>query len=74
MATVSLSPKRKFLSVDEAAAELGCTTGRIRQMLRAKELAGEKLNARAWAVDAKSVEKAAGKPQERGRPRVGSQE
>lgn len=71
MSTMSL-PARRFLSVDEAARILGCTTGRIRQMLRADELDGEKLNERAWAVDKESVEKAAKKPQERGRPRIGA--
>ena len=63
---------RKFLSVEEAADLLGCTVGRIRQMLRAEELKGEKLNERAWAVDREDAEKAARKPQERGRPRIGA--
>lgn len=67
-------PAKIFLSVDEAAAALGFTTGRIRQLLRCEELRGEKLNERAWAVYRDSVEKFAknhkmGGP---GRPRTGA--
>lgn len=65
-------PARPFLSVDEAARLLGCTTGRIRQMLRSGELKGEKLNERAWAVSKDSAQKAAEKTHSRGRPRIGA--
>lgn len=61
-----------FVSVPEAADILGCTGGRVRQMLIAGELEGQKLNERAWAVDRKSVEKMAKIPQTKGRPRNGA--
>lgn len=60
-----------FVSVQEAAEIIGCTVGRVRQMLIGGILKGEKLNARAWAVDRKNAEKIAKTPQEKGRPRVG---
>lgn len=63
-----------FVSVPEAAGILGCTVGRIRQMLIAGELPGQKFNARAWAVDRKALEKAAKIPQTKGRPRNGNAE
>jgi excisionase family DNA binding protein len=63
-----------FVSVPEAADILGCTGGRVRQLLIAGELPGEKLNARAWAVDRKAVEKMAAIPRTKGRPRNGETE
>lgn len=67
-------PAKVFLSVPEAADFLGITGSRVRQMLKAKELRGEKLNERAWAVYRDSVEKAAKNQQDggRGRPRSGA--
>lgn len=67
-------PARAFLSVEEAAAALGITGSRVRQMLRDAELLGEKLNERAWAVRRDSVEKAAKVQRDggRGRPRSGA--
>lgn len=61
-----------YYSVAQAAKRLGCTTGRVRQLLRDELLKGEKLNARAWAVDRRSVERAAKREQVRGRPRIGT--
>lgn len=58
-----------YISVNEAAAIIGCTVGRVRQMLLASELLGAKLNARAWAVDRKAAEKLAKNPSHVGRPR-----
>jgi len=49
MATTTLE-KKKWYSVNEAAGRLGLTGGRIRQLLIAGELHGEKLNERAWAI------------------------
>jgi len=43
-----------WLSVGEAAAELGVTTGRIRQKLRAGELRGKKFGW-AWAISAEEI-------------------
>lgn len=59
-----------WISVNEAATVLGCTDGRIRQLLRDHELSGQKVNARAWIISRESVERLAKKPQTVGRPRV----
>ena len=59
----------KFVSVDLAAAIIGCTEGRVRQLLRAGELVGLKLNERAWAVERKSAERYAEREQPTGRPK-----
>ena len=68
MSTVPL-PKSPYISVNEAAAIIGCTVGRVRQLLLASELVGAKLNDRAWAVDRKAAEKLARTPSNVGRPR-----
>ena len=66
-------PAKPYLSVGEAAAILGVTDSRVRQMLRDDELSGDKLNERAWAVHRSSVEKAVREQTSggRGRPRTG---
>lgn len=46
-----------FVSVAEAAELIGCTTGRIRQLLGKNLLEGTKLNERAWAVRLESATK-----------------
>jgi len=43
-------PVREFLNVADVAEKLGCTVGRVRQLLIAKELKGKKANERAWLV------------------------
>lgn len=63
-------PAKPFISVADAAEILGCTGGRIRQLLIDGVIAGMKLNERAWAVERKSVEKLAKVPQTVGRPRL----
>lgn len=65
-------PPKAFLSVQEAASLVGCTVGRIRQMLRKGDLKGQKLSERAWVVDPQSVRKIAANPHSVGRPRVGA--
>lgn len=67
MATVGF----RSMSVEDAAHILGCTVSRVRQLLRAETIVGEKLNARAWAVDRRSVAQFARKQPKTGRPRVG---
>ena len=62
-------PAKPFISVQEAAERIGCTVGRIRQLLIDKTLRGQKLNERAWAVETKSVAEFAKLPQSVGRPR-----
>lgn len=61
----------EFLSVPEAADALGCTVSRVRQLLRAGDLAGKKLNERAWAIRKADVDKLARVPYVTGRPRSG---
>ena len=48
---------QNYLSSQEAADELGLTDGRIRQMLRAGELSGQKLGQRSWAIPAVEIER-----------------
>jgi excisionase family DNA binding protein len=67
MATVQIMD---FVSVNKAAEMLGCTVGRVRQLILDGTLPGEKLNERAWAIPRKAVEKFASRPQVKGRPRV----
>lgn len=68
-----LSSNADFLSVEEAAAVLDLTEGRIRQLLRATEMRGQKLGRYAWAIPRSEVERLKSsrdpnKPR-RGRPR-----
>lgn len=69
MSTVEL-PAKPFCSVSDAAAIIGCTVGRVRQLLIDGEIVGMKLNERAWAVDRKSAEKYAKREISVGRPRL----
>jgi excisionase family DNA binding protein len=66
-------PSKPFISVPDAAALLGCTEGRVRQLIYEGTITGMKLNERAWAVDRKSVESYAKRDISTGRPRVASQ-
>lgn len=50
-------PVPKFVNVSEAATLLGCTVGRIRQRLIAKELKGVKANARAWLIPREEIDR-----------------
>ncbi len=63
---------KNILSVAEAAAEIGCTEGRVRQLLREGVIDVVHLNERAWAVHRASVEAFCKQPQVTGRPRVSS--
>jgi hypothetical protein len=69
MPPVELKPK-PYISVKDAADILGCTEGRVRQLLDAEVIAGTKLHERAWAVERKSVEAYARREITVGRPRV----
>lgn len=63
-----------LMTVADAAAELGLTDGRVRQLLRQGELSGEHLNggkSGAWVIYRVSVMKFKKKPQVTGRPRSG---
>lgn len=48
---------QSYLSTPDAARELGLTEGRIRQMLRAGEIRGEKLGRRLWAIPSAEVDR-----------------
>ena len=50
-----MDTKFRFLSVTEAARELGLTRGRIRQLLIAEELDGHKLGGSGWAIPEAAV-------------------
>ncbi|MGW9031010.1 excisionase family DNA-binding protein [Streptomyces sp. NPDC055722] len=39
------------LSVDEAAAVLGCSAGYVRRLARAGTIRARRIGARAWAID-----------------------
>ena len=61
------------VSVTRAAEIIGCTTGRVRQLLRDQMIRGTKLGARAWAVSRVDAEKMAENPAKTGRPRKSAQ-
>lgn len=69
MQSVQIKPK-PYISVSDAAEVLGCTEGRVRQLLDEKKIEGEKLHERAWAVDRKSVEAYSKREITTGRPRI----
>lgn len=67
MATVAFE---NHVSVPEAAEIIGCTTGRVHQLIADGTISGEKVNGRAWLLLRKDVERIAKKPRTTGRPRV----
>jgi hypothetical protein len=65
--------KDKFCGIIEAAEVLGCTAGRVRQLLQAGELVGEKYGDHAnapWLVERRSLASYAKKKPSTGRPRI----
>ncbi len=60
-----------YLSVNEVAAVLGMTDGRVRQLLREGQLEGHRVNDRAWAIHCLEVERFKQQPRKPGRARVG---
>ena len=56
MATM-LSTNAAFLSVQETAVVLGLTDGRIRQLLLAGDIAGQKIGKHAWAISSDEVDR-----------------
>ncbi len=63
----------EFISVPEAAEILGCTEGRVRQLLYEDVIDGRKLNGRAWIISRASVERYGRKEITVGRPRVSAE-
>lgn len=59
-----------LVSVDEAAKIIGCTDGRVRQMLIEGRLEGQKLNKRAWGIRRAEAERLRDMEYGTGRPRV----
>lgn len=60
-----------YLNVVEAANIIGCSPGRVRQLLRADELKGVKANEKAWLIPRKEAERMAEYQPGTGRPRSG---
>lgn len=60
-----------LLSVDEVAELLGCTHGRVCQLLRTGELRGEKFRNIVWQIKRSDAEKFVREPGTPGRPRIG---
>lgn len=50
MSTTS-NTHRDFIGTSEAADIIGCTDGRVRQMLRDGILIGQKMSNRVWLID-----------------------
>jgi len=61
---------RGYLTVEEAAALIGCTRHWIYILLSRKLLVGEKISERRIMVKESSAKKYAGKPKILGRPRI----
>ena len=63
---------KKYYTVTQAAELAGVTVSYVRQLLRRKEITGEKFGERAWIIPANQLEKLqtspTGKP---GKPRIG---
>lgn len=62
-----------WISVNRAAEILGCTPGRVRQLLGENRLTGEKLDGTSiWMVSCESVENYGKQDLSPGRPRIGA--
>ena len=62
----------KYYTVTQAAELAGVTVSYVRQLLRDKKIAGEKIGARAWIIPANQLEKLKTSPTgKHGRTRVG---
>jgi len=61
-----------YVNVQEAAAIIGCTDGRVRQMLLDGLMTGLKANERAWLIDKAEAERIRDIEHKTGRPRSDS--
>ena len=52
-----INAKFPYLSVPEVAQALGLTPARVRQLLISKEIHGEKLGVKNWAIEPREVER-----------------
>ena len=63
---------KKYFTVTQAAELTGVTVSYVRQLLRRKEISGEKLGERAWIIPANQLEKLKTSPTGKtGKPRTG---
>lgn len=60
-----------YVLLKSAAKQIGITTGRIRQLIKAKEVHGKKFGGRDWWIPAQEVEEMKKNPAKTGRPRSG---
>ena len=60
-----------YLSVPQAAKQLGVTDGRVLQLLDARELQGHRLGQRQWAIAKAEVARYVAESQEREANRTG---
>lgn len=60
---------QNFLTPTEAATVIGCTDGRVRQLLRDGKLLGQKIGERMWLIPEGEAQKMRDLPIETGRPR-----
>lgn len=60
----------KYVTVKDAARIIGCTTGRVRQLIYADAIEAEQVGGHIWMVLRKAAEKMGGEPSRVGRPRV----
>jgi excisionase family DNA binding protein len=60
---------QNFLTPTEAAVVIGCTDGRVRQLLRDGTLLGKKVGERMWLIPEDEAQKIRDLPVETGRPR-----
>lgn len=59
----------EFVNVQEAAEIIGCTDGRVRQLLQVGEIDGIKANRRAWLIRRSEAERVRDIEHTTGRPR-----
>lgn len=60
----------KWLTIEEAAELIGCTTSHLRFLLREEKIKGKKVGERLWLVDVASAKQFARHPAATGRPRT----
>jgi hypothetical protein len=66
-----LESNEVLISVNQAAQIIGCTTGRVRQLLLSKSLPGKKVTKTSWVLAKSDVtEYAKQNPRKPGRKRV----
>lgn len=60
----------EYVTVADAAKIIGCTVGRVRQLIYAGKLTARKISANAWLVLRSTAAKVADNPSHTGRPRT----